>query len=321
MSGGAVHVETPRTQSHRRIRRLSEASVNRRFEAYRDVAWDDPVNAVDPHDPRFVLPESDLLGATRWYRGLHPELQARIGLHLAVHFLRIGIQFENTLQRGLLDFALTVPRSAPEFRYCYHEVIEEAQHTLMFAEFIDRAGLHVAGLPRWARLAARAVAHCGRSFPELFFVFVMGGEEPIDHVQRRLLASGQELHPLLERISRIHVIEEARHLSFARTVLNDRLPRLSAARRRVLEFLGPFVLGTLARFMLEPPAEIVRAYRIPGDVVAEYRGSAIARRRTAEAVAKPRVFFAEHALVPERLVPLWRRMGVWPVQPEGSRDV
>ena len=75
----------------------------------------------------------------------------------------------------------------------------------------------------------------GRRFPELFFIFVLGGEDPIDHVQRETLRSERELHPLLERIMRIHVTEEARHLSFARHYLKREVPKLgpfSSSRSR-----------------------------------------------------------------------------------------
>ena len=115
-------------------------------------------------------------------------------------FARIGAEFESILKRGLLEFAARLPAGAPEFRYAYHEVIEEAQHSLMFHEFVGRTGLDVPGMPRLLRLGARQVMRFGRTFPELFFVFVLGGEDPIDHVQRTILRSGREIHPLLRRI-------------------------------------------------------------------------------------------------------------------------
>ena len=49
------------------------------------------------------------------------------------------------LKRGLLEFASTLPNGAPEFRYAYHEIIEEAQHSLMFQEFVNRSGFDAAG--------------------------------------------------------------------------------------------------------------------------------------------------------------------------------
>jgi len=58
-----------------------------------------------------------------------------------------------------------------------------------------------------------------RLFPPLFFVGVLAGEDPVDHLQRLQLQGDRELHPLVERIMRIHITEEARHLSFARHLL------------------------------------------------------------------------------------------------------
>ena len=58
--------------------------------------------------------------------------------------MKAGLQFESVLKRGLLEYAFRLPDGVPEFRYAYHEVIEEAQHSLMFQEFVNRAGLDVA---------------------------------------------------------------------------------------------------------------------------------------------------------------------------------
>ena len=69
--------------------------------------------------------------------------------------MKTGLVFENILQRGLLEFAMTLPNDSTEFRYAYHEVIEEAQHTLMFQEFVNRSGLDADGLTLRDRLASR----------------------------------------------------------------------------------------------------------------------------------------------------------------------
>ena len=72
-------------------------------------------------------------------------MRARIGLHMIATFMKIGLQFESVLKRGLLEFALELPNGSPEFRYAYHEVIEEAQHSLMFQEFVNRTRLRHPG--------------------------------------------------------------------------------------------------------------------------------------------------------------------------------
>ena len=55
----------------------------------------------------------------------------------------------------MLEFALKRPNGALEFRYAYHEAIEEAHHTLMFQEFVSSGDLQNHRLG-----AAEACAQC-----------------------------------------------------------------------------------------------------------------------------------------------------------------
>jgi hypothetical protein len=226
--------------------------------------------------------------------------------------MRIGVDFESALKRGLLEFTSTLPQGAPEFRYCYHEVIEEAQHSLMFQEFVNRTGLEIPGLPRWMQVGARRVASFGRRFPELFFLFVLGGEDPIDHVQRLALRDGGWRHPLVRRISQIHVTEEARHLSFARAFLRRRVPELPRRRLFLLRVRTPLLLGQMAGLMMQPSADMVRRYAIPREALdAAYRRNPEHRRRVVEALRKVRELCVELRIAVPPFDRLWRRMGIW----------
>jgi hypothetical protein len=295
------------------VARLSRQSVAKHFDAYADIPWDDDEFRIDPDDPRWELSPEDALGGTAWYRAQPPAVRSRIGLHMMATFMKIGVQFESVLKRGLLDFAATLPTGAPEFRYVYHEVIEEAQHSLMFQEFVHRSGFDIPGLPPLLRLAARQVVRFARTFPELFFVFVLGGEDPIDHVQREMLRSGRPVHPLLRRIMQIHVTEEARHLCFARHFLRERVPRLGAIRRRLLAVRAPVILAVMAQLMLRPSRQIIRAYGIPGPVVAEaYTRNASHRARSVQATAKVRDLCRELGIA---WPGLWARLGLWDGEP------
>ncbi|MBV8296671.1 MAG: diiron oxygenase, partial [Acidimicrobiia bacterium] len=120
------------------ISRLSHQSVVKHFDAYADVPWDDPEYRIDPEDPRWELSHDDPLGATDWYKAQPQGVRARIGLDGIVTAMKTGLQFESVLKRGLLEYTTTLPNGASEFRYAYHEVIEEAQHSLMFQEFVNR---------------------------------------------------------------------------------------------------------------------------------------------------------------------------------------
>lgn len=296
--------------------RLSHQSVVKHFDAYADIPWDDPAYRIDPDDPRWELSADDALGATAWYREQAPGVRSRIGLHMIATFMKIGLQFENVLQRGLLEFAFTLPNATPEFRYAYHEVIEEGQHSLMFQEFVNRSGFDVPGMAWWQRIASRRVVLHARRFPSLFFIFVLGGEDPIDHVQRMQLRSGRDIHPLLKRIMQIHVTEEARHLCFARRYLRERVPNLSLPARLALSIGAPLVLGQMARTMMEPSGQMVRTYRIPRRVLVEaYRKNPAHRARTLEALRKVRELCTDMGIVTPWSRPLWRGLGIWETAP------
>jgi hypothetical protein len=294
------------------IARLSHQSVVKHFDAYADVAWDDPEMRIDPEDLRWEMDADGGLGATEWYRSQPQGVRARIGLQGIVSAMKTGLQFESILKRGLLEYAATLPNNAPEFRYAYHEVIEEAHHSLMFQEFVNRSGMDVPGMSKFMQFGARGVVKLGRRFPALFFLFVLGGEDPIDFVQRQELRGERQIHPLLERIMRIHITEEARHLSFARHYLKRNVPSLRWVRRRMLAFRVPFILGTMAGMMLRPSKSMIREYRIPKAVIKEaFDDNPEARQFVRDSIRKVRNLCVELGIVTPASKLLWKAFGIW----------
>ena len=294
--------------------RLNEQSVRpgKHFDAYVDVPWDE--HPIDPTDPRWELDGLDPLGRTAWYQSQPQEVRAAIGLHGIASKMQVGYFFEGVLKRGLLEHATTLPAGSPELRYVYHEVIEEAQHSLMFQEFAGRAGFGtVPKLPRQAVSGSRRVVKMARIFPELFFIFVLGGEDPIDHMQRETLRKKEkELHPLLERIMRIHVTEEARHLSFARHWLKRSVPTLGPVRRTILSFAAPMILGEMGGLMLKPSQALIEQYGIPKDVVREaYTDNPEFLEGAATSMRKVRVLCRDLGLINPLSKRLWKAKRIW----------
>ncbi len=293
------------------VDRLNRQSVDKHHDAYLDIAWDDPEFAIDRDDPRFIANAKSLVGGTEWWATLDDRRRSRLGLHLVAHRMRAGLVFENILSRGLLAYAVTLPNGSPEFRYLYHEVIEESQHTLMFQEFVNRSGFETGRLRLRLRLAVNRITGLATSFPELFFVFVLGGEDPIDHVQREALRNGAD-HPLRERIMRIHVTEEARHLSFARHQLKRSAARLGPVRRTVLTYAAPLVLRQMADEMMGLPAGVVAEHRIPEAVVREVGNDPRRREATNDSLAKVRRLLDDCGLITKRSRRLWNALGLDP---------
>lgn len=293
------------------IERLSVQSVKKHYRAYEDIDWDAPQNAIRRDDPRFELGEEEGLGATEWYRSQPAAVRAELGLTGIVSAMKVGVVFENVLQRGMLEFAFQLDNRSPEFRYAYHEVIEEGHHSLMFQEFINRSGLDPRGVDRMTELGTRFVVSLGRRFPELFFFFVLGGEEPIDFAQKQSLRSGKEHHPLLAQIMKIHITEEARHLCFARNYLQRNVPQLGWFARQRLAYMIPVILGEMASMMLEPGPAMIRKFDIPASVIREaYRDNPEHERRVRASLASVAKLCIELGLLNERNVWFWKLRGL-----------
>ena len=291
------------------VDRLSQASVDKHFDAYADVDWDAPELAIDPTDPRWALLPFDSLARTEWYRALPPAGQAEVGLFRLASAMRLGWEFENVLQRGLLLHVFSMPNGRPEFRYLHHEIVEESQHTMMFQELINRSGLDVRGIPAFEKWATRFIVPLARRRPALFFLFVLGGEDPVDYLQRRTLKE-PGVHPLAERLMRIHITEEARHLSFARQYLREQVPRLGRARRFALSLVVPGLLGRMTRMMLDPSPRYCRAYGLPRRELRAARRDPAHRAFRAESVGKTRALCTELGLVNPVSRVLWRAWGI-----------
>jgi P-aminobenzoate N-oxygenase AurF len=293
------------------LARLCALSVTHHFDAYGDIAWDEPGFEIDRMDPRWELTSDDPLAHTQWYRNLSAEQRAGLGLDRAVAMMKTGLEFERVLNQGLLAFAGTLPNGAAEFRYAYHEVIEECQHSLMFQEFINRSGFDAAGLPLYARLGARLVIPLARRFPPLFFVFVLGGEEPIDYVQRKVLRDEKDLPPALERVMRIHVTEEARHLSFARSYLKSRAANLTWYDRIRLGIGAPVILSVMTAMMFRPSPQLVAKYSIPKKVLADaYTNNPAAKADDLAAIRRVRRLCAEVGVLGRCYRLWWRLLGL-----------
>jgi hypothetical protein len=129
-----------------------------------------------------------------------------------------------------------------------------------------------------------------------------------------MLRGDRVLHPLLERIMRIHVTEEARHLSFARHYLKRRVPHLGPLRRFGLVIGAPVVLSQMARLMLTPPRQMIQTYGIPKEVVREaYGRGSVTETNADESLAKVRRLCREIGLLDGRFAPaLWRSLGLNP---------
>lgn len=304
------HVPQGRQDYYEALRTLSEASVHQHFQAFRDIAWDDPAMRVEPGDERFVLTDADEIGRHPWYKALPRERQIEVGAYRYAQIAKVGRQFEQILIAGVMHHLIGMGNNNPEFRYAMHEVTEETHHIQMFQESVNRSGADVSGAPRWFTRLAPLITSAGTWFPEAFFVGILAGEEPIDHLQKSIMRAGGS-HPLIDRIMQIHIAEEARHIGFAHQYLEHHWGELSPRRRRVLAYLFPIIMRVLCDVIMVPSRADQRAMGIPRDVAKEIWWD------SPESQKLLRDLFADVRMLADNLGVrrgparrLWRRLGI-----------
>ncbi|MGV0802463.1 diiron oxygenase, partial [Mycolicibacterium elephantis] len=120
--------------------------------------------------------------------------------------------------------------TASTTHYELTELGDETRHMVMFGKAIERVGAN----PVWPKWYQRVIIN---ALPFVFqgsalWVAALIGEEIFDSLQRQMM-DDDELQPLVQRLMRIHVAEEARHIQFARDGLRKRVPHM----RRLPKFV------------------------------------------------------------------------------------
>ncbi|MBY8860952.1 diiron oxygenase [Nocardia sp. CA2R105] len=116
----------------------------------------------------------------------------------------------------------------PDVKFLFNECADENMHSLMFVNALESLGV------RYYRLD-RSMAFLGwlfRTFAwdEVAYGIVLVGEQMFDVMQRDWMIDDRVAEPI-RRTSYVHVVEESRHMAFAREKLRERLFRASRLRR------------------------------------------------------------------------------------------
>jgi hypothetical protein len=217
--------------------RLLKGSVKKSYAPIVDIDWDAP---LEP-DKFFLPPQVITLYGTPEWDAMPREQQIELSRQELVNILSAGIWFENILNQALLRDLMHKNPTSHATHYALTELGDETRHMVMFGKAIDRIG----GIPVRPRLIQRIVIN---SLPFVFRGSILWGaalvgEEIFDSLQRQIL-DDTDVQPIVQRLMRIHVTEEARHIQFARDGLRKWAPSAPWYRRAVLSNLhgagGPF---------------------------------------------------------------------------------
>ena len=214
----------PPSHTATKAAQLVTASARTSFDPFTDIDW-----STEPTDDAFHLPveKLPLYGTPQWDAMSESERYA-YSRHECAALCAAGIWFENKLMQIVLRHLAEIPVTDPSHRYLLVEVADECRHSMMFGEYIRRAGTPTYR-PRTDMDAIGDVDELpgGRA---MGYLLILAIEELLD-VCNRATMRDETVHPLSRQIARIHVLEEARHVSFAKAYLTEAWPALSEQER------------------------------------------------------------------------------------------
>lgn len=253
--------------------RLTRSAARQSYDPEVDLDWDAP---LDPTKWAMQPERMSLYGTPLWDR-LDDGQRLILSRHEIGSIASVGLWFEILLMQILLkDVYRSDPRD-PRTHFALTEVADECRHSLMFGKAIDRFGLPAYGpRPHLDRLAT--------IFPSLArgagaFASILIGEEPVDRLQRETMHD-ERVEPLVRMVMRIHVVEEARHVSFARDELEKAVRRMSRAERLVQQTLVAQAAFLMMRSLVHP-----QVYASVGIDPAEGRRTALSNEHYRSTVA------------------------------------
>lgn len=176
------------------------------------------------------------------------EQKVEYSIHQLASMHAIEWWVETLLMQMLIRQVGNADGASPYAWHIYTEIADECRHSTMFGRMVAATGAPTYGPPKWARRAGKLFG--AYAPPVIAMALAMFFEEYGDALQREA-AADESVQPLVRRVSHIHVIEESRHLKFARAELAERVPN-SAVQKWLLAVLYGPIAYFVTQFMVSP---------------------------------------------------------------------
>jgi hypothetical protein len=226
----------------RTAERLLKSSADKFYDPDVDIDWSAPPVEGLHYQPEHRI---SLYGTPLWDR-MSPEQRIELGRHEIASVASNGIWFEVILMRMLLKEVYKGDPTSNHVQYALTEIADECRHSTMFGRAIAHFGLPAYGPRPTLHRLARALPIIG--YGPALYGSVLIVEEILDRLQREAMAD-DTVQPLIRMVNRIHVLEEARHVTFARQEVAAGMPKLTKAelayQRWLVAMVGCQVTHTL----------------------------------------------------------------------------
>jgi hypothetical protein len=304
MSTNTVGSATPNTAAatpdpERTAERLLRSTAARAYDPELDIDWDAPL----VEDAPFMRLERCSLYGTALWDGLTGQQRLTLSRHEAASVAGVGLWFEHILIRMLAKLAYNGDPTSARIQYALAEIAEECRHSTMFARMIGRMGVPAYGVAPHVHRLGRLLPLLARG--EVIWGATLLGEEIPDRLQRELVED-ESIQPLMRMVNRIHIMEEARHIGFARAELARTAAKLSRAEVPYHRALLGRTAYIVSRTLISP-----QVYRSVGLDPREARQIALANPAHQETLRfggeKIVAFLAETGLVGAPGTYWWRR--------------
>jgi len=284
--------------------RLLKGSVKKSYAPVVDIDWDAP---LDP-DKFFLPPKTVSLYGTPLWENMTREQRIELSRQELANTLSAGIWFENILNQALLRKMMHQDPTANATHYELTELGDETRHMVMFGKAIDRIGAKPVRPKLYQRLIINALPFTFQG--SLLWVAALIGEEIFDSLQRQMM-DDDELQPMVQRLMRIHVTEEARHIQFARDGLRKRVPDMRRVNRWWVANLNG-VGGLFFRYLFTNRVQYRRVGLDAGAARRMARNSGHRRETQILGFAPLAAFLEEVGLMGPIARRMWRRTGFLP---------
>lgn len=234
-----------RGSSRRTVERLLRSAARQSYDPDVDLDWDAPeVPGLWAMQPERM----SLYGTDLWER-LTDEQRKELSKHEVASIASVGLWFEIVLMQVLLkDVYRSDPRD-PRTHFALTEIADECRHSTMFGRAIGHFGMPAYGpRPQIRRLAQvfPVIAHGAGAYASILI-----GEEPVDRWQREQM-NDERIQPMIRMVSRIHVVEEARHVAFAREELEKSVARMGRTERLYHQTVTAQAAYVMMRSLVHP---------------------------------------------------------------------
>jgi len=282
--------------------RLLAASAKHSFDPLTDIDWDAPLADGLP----FLADHRQSLYGTPLWDRLSPAQRLELSRHEVASMASVGIWFELILMQMLVRHAYDRDPRTQHVQYALTEIGDECRHSVMFARLIDKLGCPAYGAGRSAHLLGRVLKTISTG-PETFAAALIA-EEVLDAIQRESMAD-EGIQPLVRAVNRIHVVEEARHVSYARDELARQVSAASGRQLAVARLVIARAALVISRQLVHPG--VYAAVGLDPAAAASAARTSPHRRETLRWAARKLVAsFDELGLIAGPGRELWRRSGL-----------